>query len=229
MQLKHLKNFLLPFVKALAEIIFPNTIQNIYSPLNVLYLESEQEQYKVYIPEDYYETEKQLCETILKTLREVGFKSTLKHDSNTKKYKFIMSENERIHLHPKLANIFGFIEQTSFRYKTSPRGRPEVYHADISADVSLVTYALFIYCDVIESSKIGSIEAPILGILHCEFDKKQKYTQRVVPVLNFVPLLDSVISKVEIKVLDTTGSTIHFKNGKLVLKLIIIEPNEEKY
>ena len=72
---------------------------------------------------------------------------------------------------------------------------------------------------------MGDKNVPILGIIHCDTCLDSQYTHRTLPILNYIPVIGNVLSKIEIKITDTTGDLIHFHFGKVTIRLSLFQPD----
>ena len=219
---------------ALSEVIYPNSLQNIHDENNTVVFikyikhhdEWQRRKWTEHIPEKYYKTAQELLDAINAVIPRRRMAVQLQLDEKTQKCKIIVESGETIILHKSLSNLLGFFERTKFEQS---RGAlyPQSFTGEVVPDVSLLTFSLFIYSDIVYPTKVGSDEVPILGILKCDNETTaSQYNHKTLPVLNFVPVIGSTLSRIEIKITDTTGELIRFQFGKVILKLILSQPKE---
>lgn len=221
---------------ALSEVIYPNSVLNVYAPINKIYcvrIEKNPDRVRKYckrIPEKYYHNAQEILDAINSSLQESGVESTLSLDETTGKCLVHANPGETVILHRILSNLLGFVDRTRFRAAPDREAR-QTYESQVVPEVSLLTFSLFIYSNIVYPTKVGSSEVPVLGILKCDTERTaSEYKHETLPVLNFVPLIGSTLSSIEIKITDTTGEPIRFQFGKVIIKLILSQPkrNNEK-
>ena len=225
---------------ALSEIIYPNSIMNVYESMCQISLRRLDNQINPTtvetIPEKNYRSAEQLIRALKTVIKNHRMKSVVRLNKDTSLCEIKMEPGETMQIHRKLANILGFLETEEFT-STGITDKPELtniahvakdtslYRAQVVPDTTLLTFSLYIYSNLIENSHVGDSNVPILGIIHCDTDLKTRYTHRTVPILNFVPVIGNVLSHIEIKITDTTGDLIHFRFGKVIIKLILSQPS----
>ena len=225
---------------ALSEVIYPNSVLNVYAPINKIHCVKILKQpgednlharkFIKHIPEKYYDNAQQILDAINSSLQESGMGSALSLDETTGKCYIHANPGETLNLHKTLSNLLGFFDRTRFKAGRNQEGR-QSYISQVVPEVSLLTYSLFIYSDIVYPTKVGSSEVPVLGILKCDTEKTaSQYKHETLPILNFVPVIGSTLSSIEIKITDTTGEPIRFQFGKVIIKLILSQPhrNNEK-
>ena len=225
---------------ALSELIWPNTVLNVFTPINELEFTKVEAQevgvrvifrrrtWKKSIPEKYYQSAKGLIDTINGLLRRQRMETKLSLDETTGKCKVSVFPEEKITMHKTLSNILGFFDTTEFFAKKEDLYN-KVFTSEVVPDASLLTYCFFIYSDIVYPTRVGSTEVPVLGILRCDTEKTaSQYKHNALPILNFVPVTGSTLNKIEIKITDTTGQLIHFQFGKVIIKLILSQPAKDE-
>ena len=148
--------------------------------------------------------------------------STLRVNNRTGLCEIIVESEETIEIHRKLANILGFFDKVQFANVGNRPALPRAYVSDVIPDINLLTFSLYIYSDIVYPSRVGDKNVPILGIIHCDTHLDSQYT---IPILNYIPVIGNVLSKIEIKITDTTGDLIHFQFGKVIIRLSLFQPD----
>ena len=137
----------------------------------------------------------------------------------------VVESEETIKVHRKLANILGFIDKVEFANVGNTPSLPRAYAGDVVPDINLLTFILYIYSDIVYPTRVGNTIVPILGIIHCDSRLDSQYTHRTLPILNYIPVIGNVLSKIELKITDTTGDLIHFQFGKVIIRLSLFQPD----
>lgn len=223
---------------ALSEIIFPNNILNIYKPISEIYMQNKPNiAFERFLQDGYYRTDEELIKEINTVLQAQGLKTRVKKDKRRKIIKIVVGWGEKVRFHEHLANILGFFDKRTFEHErfntinifTLPTTDPKpssVFFADVEVDVNLLVYAVFIYTDCVHTSVVGTENSQILSIIHCNHPGDLLYIHRTLPVLHFLPLLSNELRTITIQLRNTVGDFIRFKNGKIILKLIIKQQDE---
>ena len=212
---------------ALAEIIYPNSIMNVFEPMTKIHLSKKKGiktgHFNRTIPGKNYRNMEQLIRTINTAIKGAKMESTLRVNNRTGLCEIIVESEETIEIHRKLANILGFFDKVQFANVGNTLASPRAYVSDVVPDINLLTFSLYIYSDIVYPSRVGDKNVPILGIIHCDTHLDSQYTYRTIPILNYIPVIGNVLSKIEIKITDTTGDLIHFQFGKVIIRLSLFQ------
>ena len=213
----------------LAEIIYPNSITNVFESMTKIRLSKKRGiriwRYIETIPSKNYHNTEQLIRVINRAFKNAKMESTLQVNNRTGMCEITVEREETIDIHRKLANILGFFDKVQFANVGNPIPLPRLYISDVVPDVNLLTFSLYIYSDIVYPTHVGDKNVPILGIIHCDTGLDSQYTQKTVPVLNYIPVTGNVLSKIEIKITDTVGDLIHFQFGKVIIRLSLLKPD----
>ena len=85
-------------------------------------------------------------------------------------------------------------------------------------DVRASSYNMYIYCNMVEPSLVGTDYVPLLNIVALE-DEHGKYLSKEFLSPHYVRLQTGFIPNIEIKLCDDTGENIKFQWGKVVVKI----------
>ena len=200
---------------ALAEIIYPNSIMNVFEPMTKIHLLKKEDiktqHYNKMIPGKNYRNIEQLIQIINAAIKNSKMESTLRVNNRTGLCEIIAETEETIEIHRKVANILGFFDKVQF--------------ANVGNRIPLLTFSLYIYSDIVYPTHVGDKNVPILGIIYCDTHLDLQYTHRTLPILNYIPVIENVLSKIEIKITDTTGDLIHFQFRKVIIRLSLFQPD----
>ena len=214
---------------ALAEIIYPNSIMNVFEPMTEIHLLKKRGiktgHYNKTILGKNYRNIEQLIRVINGAIKSAKMESTLRVNNKTGLCEIIVESEETIKVHRKLANILGFIDKVEFANVGNTPSLPRAYAGDVVPDINLLTFSLYIYSDIVYPTRVGNTIVPILGIIHCDSRLDSQYTHRTLPILNYIPVIGNVLSKIELKITDTTGDLIHFQFGKVIIRLSLFQPD----
>lgn len=216
---------------ALAEILYPSSILNVYEPINhIIFRKGKGVAYSRYLKSSYYSTTQELIRAIHSEFPS-EFSSRIRYDKVSQSLKFAIHPDETIELRSGLAQMLGFVERTKFPFVPHDnllrKQGPKIYRADVAPDVNLLTYSLFIYTDIVRDSVVGNTTVPLIGCIHVANNNLEKgYTHYVVPLLHFVKLNTSYLEKIEIRITDSTGENAKFSHGKCMVRLVITQTKD---
>ena len=132
----------------------------------------------------------------------------------------MVETEETIKIHRKLANILGFFDKVQFANVGNRTPLPRVYVSDVVPDINLFTFTIFIYSNIVYPSYVGDKNVQILGIIHCDTRLDSQDSSH----FNYILVIGNVLSKIEIKITDTTGDLIHFQFGKVIIRFSLFQP-----
>ena len=103
---------------ALAEIIYPNSIMNVFEPMTEIDLSKKKGiktgHFNRTIPDKNYRNIEQLIRAINTAIKSAKMESTLRVNNRTGLCEIIVESEETIEIHRKLANILGFFDKVQF-------------------------------------------------------------------------------------------------------------------
>lgn len=208
----------------LVDIIFPATIQNFASggQLTIKYTDRVKNPTNpkktksndfIRVPGGHYESAQQL-EQILNSNKEVQpyVRFYFSKDNQHFKIEFDIGNVKEIYMQPDLAYFLGF-EKNVFRQPTEAEHRVDYFNQ---------TSVMYVYCDVIEPSIMGSKKHQLLQCCPVTGSFGQMIRQTFNPI-RYVPILFDTLDSIRIEILSEQGRPIHFSYGSVVLLLHIIQ------
>lgn len=120
------------------------------------------------------------------------------------KVELVVRNNTKVTFNEKLSNILGFIANsfTEGSYKSD-------YILELRAGISEV----YVYCDIVSSSLVGDVSAPILKIIPIANEYKEQIVKQFSVPLYF-PIKKHHFDVIEIELVTSSGTPIKFLSGK---------------
>lgn len=227
-------------VVGLTSIEWPHSFRNITNvDFKLTYNQTESETtyrqrpLRVSIRPGYYQTPQELVDELNNKLRQVHIPSEgsdhilngnqhcyFEFDERTETLSFLTSEDSpaqfQLHMHWKLYCKLGFALDKSANtwIKTGDKAQ---YVVDLDAGFSTI----YVYCNIIESSRIvGSMLSPLLRIL--PIDRKHGEICHFEPRhVEYFPLRYDQVSEISIELRTDIGELLEFQSGKTVVNLHI--------
>jgi len=133
------------------------------------------------------------------------------YDPLKKRMVLKVGRNYLIKLDKMLATILGFSKFTINEGTTIGNSAPSL-ERDISN--------LYIYCNIVEYTRVGDIEAPLLRTFPLSSVRKQLINREFINKM-YLPINRSVINRIDISIHDDAGEIVPFYGGVTVLTLHI--------
>jgi len=130
----------------------------------------------------------------------------------TKKITIIIRNGAHLRLTPGMSHLLGFAGQLNFG------GDQVTYIASQPCDMDRGFYALYIYCDLIESVLVGDTRVPLLKIVPVKGLDGTVIT-KTYQNPQYHSLRQKNFSTVEIDIRDDTGRPVPFEQGRVVATL----------
>lgn len=168
-----------------------------------------------------YATNNDLTDGIQTALREVikgqpATRNELKvyEERYTGRVRFEIPENISIGLHPHLSAMLGYGKPSGPLLTLTRNSRKQPEHP---MTVQLVD-ALYVYSDVVQSSLVGDVMAPLLRVVPVRGEHGEMcHVEYIKPI--YYPLAKLNFSTVEIHITDSAGRKIQFISGKTTVVL----------
>ena len=129
---------------ALAEIIYPNSIMNVFEPMTEIHLSKKRGiktgHYNKMILGKNYRNIEQLIRVINGAIKSAKMESTLRVNNKTGLCEIIVESKETIKVHRKLANILGFNDKVEFANVGNTPSLPRAYAGDVCSICSLSVF-----------------------------------------------------------------------------------------
>ena len=225
-------------VLGLTQIQWPNSLRNVTHIRFKIFAENpvgdKTSRVQFCIRPGFYESPQELVREINEKIRQVFIEEApnilngaqhcyLEFDELTEKVSFIRADDDTnllmefcVIMHWKMFCMLGFGLNKDSR-KILRTGERAPYVVDLHAGLSQI----YVYCNVIESSRIlGSMYAPLLRIIpiNVKHGDIANYEPRIV---EYMPLRYDDISEISIELRSDTGELIEFQSGKTVVGLHI--------
>ena len=139
-------------------------------------------------------------------------KATRRVTINTKKTTKREEKLRSIKLKNDIAMILGF-ENDKFikpnREVTSP----------FLALPSSGFHHMYVYCDVVQETAVGDVQAPLLRVLPVKMQTHELMVAKTFANIHYIPVARKRISEIEFKITDDVGNLVGFQQGKILIVL----------
>ena len=153
-------------------------------------------------------TPEQLCILLNAYVDLHGIK--LSYSSNYDRIELTVSYGNEIQFDRVLRSMLGFVtDKIVCSGKTLAENNP-----NLERDF----YNFYIYCNIVEYTRVGNIAAPLLRTIPLSSSKKQLINREFFNKM-YVPINRNVINRIDITICDDVGKIIPFRSGNTVLTL----------
>ena len=153
-------------------------------------------------------TPEQLCILLNAYVDLYGIK--LSYSSNSDRIELTVSYGNEIRFDRVLRSLLGLVtDKIVCSGKTLAENNP-----NLERDF----YNFYIYCNIVEYTRVGNIAAPLLRTLPLSSSKKQLINREFFNKM-YVPINRNVINRIDITICDDVGKIIPFRSGNTVLTL----------
>ena len=186
------------------------------------------------VPNTLVHLPKQIFTSPVNFLDYLNAKSTqygylFKFNKDTSRFELTVNDKYYVRLSHTLASILGFRKTTesakfaAYIQEFNPANDyifslPSTF-ANVPPLLSRGINSIYVYTDIVESSLVGDVRAPLLLVCPFKTDKANPTIYQEFLNPTYVPIHRNTIQKLEITLRDGTGEEIPFLYGKTVLSL----------
>jgi hypothetical protein len=166
----------------------------------------------------YYSTEEKLCSELNQLLH--GRASFEMENVDAEKYFLLktLADNTRLELMNGLHYILGYGKTLLDR---------EVFRAMKTSDLARGSFVMFIYCNIVDTSMVGNVEAPLLRTVHIQKTERGSTVNHLFNPGFHIRVNKTYINEIEVDIRTDSGEAFPFaKDGKTILTLHFEREND---
>lgn len=192
---------------ALVDFIYPHTWYNIRSDNNLFGFElGEGKLEGRRVPVGCYESIPDLLKAM--TIESHKNKIEFNYHPVTKRVKIKTDKKSKVILHEGLAELLGFEPGEYTGFQQSP------FVADPKASFPV----MYVYCDLVESTVVGDVQAPLLKIVTVE-GKDGEVINAQYPRPFYLPIIRQHFQTIHMDIRLHSGKPVPFERGKVIVTL----------
>ena len=181
----------------------------------------------IHLPKQLFNTPLKFLPHLNTTSEQFGY--SFKFNKETSRFELTVGDKYYVRLSPSLASILGFRKTTeSAKYASliEPSNPANDYifsvpstFANVPPLLSRGINSIYVYTDIVESSLVGDVRAPLLLVCPFKTDKDNPTIYQEFLNPSYVPIHRNTIQKIEVTLRDGTGEEVPFLYGKTVISL----------
>ena len=78
---------------------------------------------------------------------------------------------------------------------------------------------MYVYCDVVQETAVGDVQAPLLRVLPAKMQSNELMIDTAFANVHYIPVARKQFSELEFKITDDVGNLVGFQQGKIVIVL----------
>lgn len=226
---------------ALSEIQFYKSWYNVPKTWVIIKKKTTNRNYKVYIPEGYYQNLEELIETINSRIERVcgeniakDNKFSVNNPSKTTVITRLIGNGYTMEFNSELATILGFDETCLQKLRSSEyenTANIPIYDGELifysqNSDRLKSIYNIYVYTDIIQPNIVSDIEAPLLRVVPISNTEHWTYQTTTFTQPQFLPLGQKQLRTISIYLRDGQGNPILFNDGQTIITLEIRKVNQ---
>lgn len=201
---------------ALVQIDFPFTWTNVSGDVAKIHLRTRDFRTYGQLPSRFYEEGSELIHEINGLLEHYKLKTRL-IELPGKLCKLQVARHEKIGLHPTLAAILGYTDN-SFNNLLGDK-RYINYTSRYLMDTKASFYNLFVYTDLVSETLVGDAYVPLLQTVPIQNHQSGELIHKDFLLPQYMKLQTGTISSIHVQLCDESGNLVKFTNGHVIVKL----------
>lgn len=141
---------------------------------------------------------------------------TIKYNSHNNKVVITLGPSQHIRLSPGLKEALGFGGDS---IKSGDSEAFAVVESNRVIDLNSDLQAFYVYCDIVDSVRVGDTERPLLRIVETGSEPAGTLVKRQYLTPLYVPVRKKNFEHIEIKLLTDSGKPVPFQRGRVIITL----------